>query len=130
MHPVFPQTISEMFGHEDKALVLASVGTIGCVIGFMGPFTGSLSDRLPEMFPEFCARWGRRRPFIVVGQLLSNVGLIMIARSCERKDTVGLIFWFAFANVAGQFAGPPFSSIIPETVHESQRGLCVTIQGW
>lgn len=127
---VFPQTISEMFGHDDKALVLASIGTIGCVIGFMGPFTGSLSDRLPEFFPNFCDRWGRRRPFIVVGQLLSNVGLIMISRAVESKDTLGLIFWFAFANFAGQFAGPPFSSIIPETVHESQRGKCVTIFGW
>eukprot|EP01047_Picozoa_sp_COSAG01_P052927 COSAG01_NODE_5617_length_4143_cov_2.188180_2_plen_291_part_00 len=127
---VFPQTISELFGKEDKALVLASIGTIGCVIGFFGPFTGSLSDRLPEFFPNFCARWGRRRPFIVFGQTLSNVGLIMISYSVQHRHTFGLLFWFAFANVAGQFAGPPFSSIIPETVHESQRGKSVTIQGW
>ena len=32
--------------------------------------------------------------------------------------------------MAAQIAGPPFSAIIPETVPESQRGLCVTIQGW
>jgi hypothetical protein len=34
-------------------------GTIGTVMGFFGPFIGTFSDRLPEMFPRFSARWGQ-----------------------------------------------------------------------
>eukprot|EP01052_Picozoa_sp_SAG31_P024864 SAG31_NODE_2143_length_6342_cov_5.402531_5_plen_138_part_01 len=53
---VFPSMLAEMYGDDDKAFVLAVTGAIGTVMGFAGPFIGSFSDRLPEMFPKFAAR--------------------------------------------------------------------------
>ena len=35
-------------------------GTLGTIMSFAGPFIGSLSDRLPEAFPNFTRRFGRR----------------------------------------------------------------------
>lgn len=42
---VVPHTIAANFGDHNKALVLATLGTLGTVMSFAGPFTGSLSDR-------------------------------------------------------------------------------------
>lgn len=73
---VWPHTISQIFGKADKALVLGAVGTMGTLIGFAGPLVGTLSDRLPERFPGFCKRWGRRRPFVALGQGLNVLCLM------------------------------------------------------
>ena len=67
---VVPTAIGETFGDDDKAFVLATLGTLGTIMGFAAPFSGSLSDRLPEIFPT-CVKWfGRRRPFFLVGQIV------------------------------------------------------------
>jgi MFS family permease len=79
---VVPNAISENFGDHDKALVLATLGTLGTIMSFVGPFTGSLSDRLPEMFPRFTARFGRRRVFFLVGQIVGVTGIYFTAEAC------------------------------------------------
>ena len=79
---VFPDTLAEMYGDRDKAFVLATTGTIGTVMGFFGPFTGSLSDRLPEMFPDFSRRWGRRRPLYWIGQVVGMTSIVFTKTAC------------------------------------------------
>ena len=127
---VWPHTISQVFGKKDKALVLGGLATMGTVIGFAGPLVGSLSDRLPEMYPDFCARWGRRRPFIVLGQGLNVLCLVACYYGVHSKNVIMMILGLQISNMTNQLAGPPFSAILPETIPESQRGLCVAIQGW
>ena len=60
-------------------------------IGFAGPFVGSLSDRLPELMPKFAARWGRRRPFIALGQGINAVCLYYCHKGCVEKNAFMLI---------------------------------------
>jgi hypothetical protein len=127
---VFPHTVSVVFGTADKALVLGAIGTMGTVISFAGPIVGSISDRLPERFPSFCRRFGRRRPFIALGQGLNVLCLYFCKRGCEEKNVIMLILSLQISNLTNQLANPPFAAIVPETVPESQRGLCMAIQGW
>ena len=127
---VWPHTISQVFGDNNKALVLGALGTMGTVIGFASPLVGSLSDRLPEYFPNFCARWGRRRPFIALGQGLNVLCLAACYHGVSTGNVVMMILGLQISNMTNQLSGPPFSAIVPETVPESQRGLCLAIQGW
>jgi hypothetical protein len=127
---VVPHTISENFGSQDKAFVLATLGTLGTVMSFASPFTGSLSDRLPEMFPRFTRRFGRRRPFFVVGQVIGVTGIWITKQAFYHKNTPWLFISWGLSNLSWQIAGPPYGSIFTEVIPESQRGLAVTINGW
>jgi hypothetical protein len=139
---VYPNTLAKMY--ENPAFVLAITGTIGTIMGFLGPFTGSLSDRLPEMFPAFSARWGRRRPLYWLGQVVGMIGVVFTRQAClqgvaERSagaahvsasTTAMLLVSCTVSNFCWQFTSPTYGSIVPETVPESQRGQCVAIQAW
>jgi hypothetical protein len=127
---VWPKTISNIFGPTDKAIVLGGLGTLGTLIGFLGPIVGNLSDRLAEYAPEFAARWGRRRPFIALGQGLNVICLVLCYHGVYTGTVWLLVVALQVSNMTNQLGGPAFSAIVPETIPESQRGLCVTIQSW
>eukprot|EP01052_Picozoa_sp_SAG31_P019636 SAG31_NODE_1442_length_8325_cov_5.564916_2_plen_213_part_00 len=81
-------------------------------MGFSGPVFGAMSDALRS-------RWGRRRPFILIGQLGCCLGLwlMMVARS----------FWmftaaFSLYVLGNNCATSVFSTVLPELVPASQRG--------
>lgn len=127
---VVPTAIGETFGDDDKAFVLATLGTLGTIMGFAAPFSGSLSDRLPEIFPR-CTKWfGRRRPFFLVGQTIGVTAIYYTWVALEEKRTVLLFVSWGISNLSWQFTGPPYNTIFQETIPESQRGLAVTINGW
>eukprot|EP01052_Picozoa_sp_SAG31_P019578 SAG31_NODE_1432_length_8373_cov_8.838289_13_plen_340_part_00 len=108
---VVPHTIAANFGSHEKALVLASLGTLGTVMSFAGPFIGTLSDRLPEAFPNFTARFGRRRPFFFFGQILGVTGIWVTAQSLYHRNTLWLFVSWAVSNLSWQIAGPPYGAI-------------------
>ena len=127
---VVPHTIGENFGDHNKALVLATLGTLGTVMSFASPFMGSLSDRLPDIFPNFAARFGRRRPFFVIGQITGVTGIYFTYLAMIHKNTPLLFISWGVSNLSWQIAGPPYGAIFSQTIPESQRGLAVTINGW
>jgi MFS family permease len=127
---VVPHTLAVIYGDKEKAFVLATLGTLGTVMSFASPFTGSLSDRLPELFPNFCARFGRRRPFFCIGQVTGVTGIYFSYWSFVHNNTPVLYTSWAVSNLSWQIAGPPYGAIFQETIPESQRGLAVTINGW
>jgi MFS family permease len=141
---VFPSQLAQMYGDKDKMFVLAVTGTIGTVMGFFGPFIGTFSDRLPEMFPNFSAKWGRRRPLYWAGQFVGVTSMYFTRVACDRGvaerqagaerasgfTTALLICSIGLSNFCWQFTSPTYGSIVPETVPESQRGQCTAINAW
>ena len=141
---VFPSMLAEMYGDKDKMFVLAVTGTVGTVMGFFGPFLGTFSDRLPEMLPNFSARWGRRRPLYWAGQFIGVTSMYFTRVACdngvaERRagadrvstfNTALLLGSIGLSNFCWQFTSPTYGSIVPETVPESQRGRCTAINAW
>ena len=140
---IWPDTLSKMAGYNNKALALAAGNQITTIMGFSAPFVGSLSDKLPERF----ACIGRRRPFIIVGNLISMAGLAMTYDALyrivdrpagERPLTDSERAWaymelaasLVIGNLGGSLFAPPWSAIVPETVPLTQRGLCVMVQSW
>jgi MFS family permease len=76
------------------------------------PVVGAVSDRTRT-------RWGRRRPFIVVGTVGDVIFLIGLALS----GSFGLVLIFYFLlQTASNTAQGPYQGLMPDVVPESQRG--------
>ena len=98
------------------ALVLP-LGAIGALVG--NPLVGALSDRTTS-------RFGRRRPWILIGTLATSAGLALLANSQS-------IFWLAVGWFIVQFSGnmlfAVYNAILPDRVPVGQRGATQAILG-
>lgn len=98
------------------AWVLA-LGAFGALVG--NPLAGALSDRTTS-------RFGRRRPWLLVGMLGTAVGLLLLANS----PSIALL---AVAWMMTQFFGNTllsgFGAVVPDRVPVRQRGTTLALIG-
>jgi MFS family permease len=102
--------VGKAWGKGTALGVLRSAGLIVAII--VQPTAGLLSDRST-------LRWGRRRPFILVGTLLDLVFLALIGLSGN--------YWLLFAAVlllqfSSNIAHGALQALIPDLVPDDQRG--------
>lgn len=77
---VFPSQVHALVGSEDKGQVLGAMIALGAVVTFfVSPLIGMSSDRL--LF-----KYGRRRPFMVVGMTLLVIALYGMAFSAPNVE--------------------------------------------
>ncbi len=86
------------------------VGVLAAVI--TNPIAGALSDRTTS-------RLGRRRPWFLVGSLLSAVTLALMANSASF---VALVVWWAIFHIAANAILAGLSAVVPDQVPVRQRG--------
>src|SRR6266480_1353670 len=91
--------------------------TIATVVGVLAavitnPIAGALSDRTTS-------RLGRRRPWFIVGSLLSAVTLALMANSASF---VALVAWWAIFHIAANAILAGLSAVVPDQVPVRQRG--------
>ena len=98
------------------AIVLPA-GAVGAFIG--NPLGGALSDRTTS-------RFGRRRPWILLGSLATGAGLALLANSYS-------IIWLAIGWFLVQFFGnilfSAYTAILPDYIPVQQRGTTQAILG-
>ena len=98
----------------------ALVGLAGALIAIVvQPTVGYLSD-----FTE--TRWGRRKPYIVVGSLLDVVFLLGIAYA---NSLVALAAFIALLSISTNVARGPFQGYVPDLVAEPQVGTASALVG-
>eukprot|EP01052_Picozoa_sp_SAG31_P041016 SAG31_NODE_6099_length_2171_cov_12.841216_1_plen_207_part_00 len=108
-----PFRVADLVGDSAKAESLAELMSFQNCMALSGPAFGAASDALR-------CRCGRRRPFMVVGQLLTcgALGLML---------TASTFFWFSLAFglfvLANSSSNAIYFTVIPELVPEAQRGL-------
>jgi len=111
-------------GDAVKGQTLGKVLFIGAVVSMVvAPIFGALSDRITT-------RWGRRRPWIVVGTLMNVVGifgLIYFPRANDMSSLPLFILAFMWVEFWNNVATAPFSALIPDVVPIHQRG---SASGW
>jgi MFS family permease len=83
------------------------------------PTVGSISDYT-------VSRWGRRKPYIVIGSLLDVVFLAGIATS---NSILMLGAFAALLSVSTNIARGPFQGYVPDLVPEKQVGLASAMVG-
>jgi MFS family permease len=110
---IIPDLVLQLVGKEHKGVALSVLEGIGALMAVVWqPVVGAISDRTQT-------RWGRRRPFIVVGTLGDVIFLIGLALSGSYWLVV--IFYFLLQTASNTAQGP-YQGLMPDVVPESQRG--------
>lgn len=97
--------------------VLAGSGALASA--FVQIVVGHRSDHTP-------GRWGRRRPYILVGTLLALVGLGMMAAATDLL-TAGLAF--LVIQLTTNIANGPYQALLPDLVPRARHGVASTWMG-
>ena len=97
--------------------VVLPVGAFGALVG--NPLGGALSDRTTS-------RYGRRRPWIVIGVLATAVGLLILA---HVPTLAGLALGWFLVQFFGNILLAAYAAIIPDRVPVDQRGAAQAILG-
>ncbi|HEV2235184.1 MAG TPA: MFS transporter, partial [Ktedonobacterales bacterium] len=113
---------------------LAIVAAPGLVVALLAnPFFGLLSDRTP-------GRFGRRRPYILVGTVLNVVGLVamaflpgaLITRHSGNPLAPSILVLMGggmFLQLVSNCAQAPFHALLPDLIPREQRGQASGVMG-
>jgi MFS family permease len=117
---IFTPFLVEQYAPADwKNTALSAMSTAGLIIAMLvQPMAGLFSDRSTS-------RFGRRRPFILVGTLLDLVFLAAIGLSWNYLSLLVAVLLIQFsANISHG----PLQALIPDMVPEDQRGRASAIK--
>jgi MFS family permease len=109
-----------LFAPGQKVAILSFFTSITVLIAlFANPLAGAFSDRTTS-------RFGRRRPWILLGGLLTAVGLLFM----WRASNIPLLFiGYCFVELFSNFVLAALTATIPDQVPENQRGTVSGIYG-
>jgi MFS family permease len=116
--------------NQQRVDELAPPGEAGAYLNLMGwlalpvvllvqPTIGSISDYT-------ITRWGKRKPYIVIGATLDVVFLIGLATS---QTFVALVAFVILLQFSSNFAQGPFQGYVPDLVPPEQVGLASALVG-
>lgn len=110
---ILPLLVQKFVGPQQQGTVFGNLRLYTLMVALLvQALMGMLSDRST-------LRWGRRRPFILVGTLLNMAFIIAIGASPS--------YWFLFgaavlSQIASNIAHGAEQGLIPDLVPENQRG--------
>jgi MFS family permease len=103
-----------------KGTTLFLLNVAGAVVAAaVQPTVGSISDYT-------ITRWGRRKPYILIGSLLDLVFLFGIASS---NTILSIAAFVVLLQVSANFAQGPFQGYVPDLVPAKQVGLASALVG-
>jgi MFS family permease len=117
---VIPLLVQQFVGEEMKGTYYGSIRLWSLMVALLvQALMGLLSDRSTM-------RWGRRRPFIVIGALGEVVMVILMGLTTNLEGMTG--YWVLFALYIGSMVTSNTShaatqGLIPDLVPEEKRGL-------
>ena len=116
---VIPQRIDALNPGAQGVLlaVIIAVGAVAPII--VQPTVGMISDYT-------VSRWGRRKPYIVIGALLDVVFLAGFAFS---NEFLGMLAFYFLLQVSSNFAQGPFQGYVPDLVPARQVGMASGLMG-
>ena len=110
----------EIVGEDLAGRAIALVGVLGAIVAVVvQPTVGSISDYT-------VSRWGRRKPYILVGSVLDVVFLVAIATS---QAYLALLVFIVLLQFSSNLAQGPFQGYLPDLVPAPQVGLASALVG-
>lgn len=107
---------------SSSPLYLSTLCVLVLLAQFVSPLAGLLSDRLRT-------DWGRRRPFIIFGTVLSTFGLYAMQSSSAHGQAVSYAVALLMAQVGLSVVQAAQCSIIPDLCDPIQFGVSSGIAG-
>jgi MFS family permease len=116
---VIPGRLDDL-SRETSGMLLAITFIAGAVAPILiQPTVGVISDYT-------VTRWGRRKPYIVIGTLLDIVFLAGLAWS---NEFVAMVAFYFLLQVSSNFAQGPFQGYVPDLVPARQVGTASGLMG-
>jgi MFS family permease len=108
-----PDRVETLVGSANKGTFLGILLSAGLIVAIViQPAMGGLSDRST-------LRWGRRKPFMLLGSLVSALFLLLMS----AVSTYALLFAVVILlQLASNSAHGPYQGIIPDLIPRNQRG--------
>src|ERR1700726_1055060 len=101
-------------------LVVGRATAAGGIFAMLVPiFAGHLSDRTSS-------RWGRRRPWMVIGTAFNVVGLGLLAFAGSPAMVVAA---YVFVQASNNAASAAYAGVIPDVVPAAERGRASGLLG-
>jgi MFS family permease len=102
-------------------------GTLSAIIFLAGAIAPLIVQPTVGMISDYTiTRWGRRKPYIVIGTLLDVVFLAGLAYS---NDFVAMVAFYFLLQVSSNFAQGPFQGYVPDLVPTKQVGTASGLMG-
>lgn len=112
--------IFQTFGGEVENLAFYYIA--GPITGLLvQPIIGYLSDR------TWSPRWGRRRPFFLIGALLATMALIVMPNSPSLYFAIGMLW---IMDTAFNVSMEPFRAFVGDKLPSEQRTLGYSMQSF
>src|SRR5256714_4487246 len=117
---IIQRRMGDLVGKENAGTGLAVLTLLGAIVAILvQPTIGTISDYT-------ITRWGRRKPYIVIGAVLDVVFLAGVATS----NTYGsVVVFIVLLPISSNFAQGPFQGYVPDLVPASQVGLASGLMG-
>jgi MFS family permease len=117
---ILQRRLNDLVGPENAGTALAVLTAVSAITAILvQPTVGTISDFT-------ITRWGRRKPYIIVGAVLDVVFLWGIATS---NTYVMVAAFLILLQVSSNFAQGPFQGYVPDLVPASQVGLASGLMG-
>jgi Na+/melibiose symporter-like transporter len=118
---VLPSQIAQMVEPADKEWTVGAIVGGGALLSlFVTPLAGLLSDRSRS-------RRGRRRPFLLVGTLVTCAFLLAIAPAGAGTSLAWFVVLYLGIQLGSNWAAGPYAALIPDLVAPAERG---NASGW
>lgn len=105
-----------------------TAGTLLAIIFIAGAVAPILIQPTVGVISDYTmTRWGRRKPYIVIGTLLDIVFLVGLATS---NAFVALVAFYFLLQVSSNFAQGPFQGYVPDLVPAKQVGTASGLMGF
>lgn len=102
-------------------------GTLSAIIFLIGAVAPLIVQPTIGVISDYTVtRWGRRKPYIVIGSLLDVVFLLGLAYS---NEFVALVAFYFLLQVSSNFAQGPFQGYVPDLVPAKQVGTASGLMG-
>ena len=117
---ILQRRMDDLVGKANAGTGLALLTLLGAIVAILvQPTIGTISDYT-------ITRWGRRKPYILIGAILDVVFLAGIASS---NTYVSVVAFVVLLQVSSNFAQGPFQGYVPDLVPAAQVGLASGLMG-
>jgi MFS family permease len=117
---IYQARSTAQFGQTFAPTYVAVLETLPLLVAvFVQPTVAAISDYT-------LTRWGRRKPYIVIGALLDVVFLFGIASS---NSFIAILAFVILLQCSSNFAQGPFQGYVPDLVPEKQVGVASGLMG-